>query len=329
MSGGLQDAAIQAAETIQTAHINRAPTKDDIAPSTAADAKQNVIFESSADLEDDSEADEDEVPISLLRPPPQRPQMPPLPDLRFEQSYLKSIEKAKGWSGVVFITIKDQVMMPLVQGLAWTLIVAGWKHWNRDTQLVGQTMGAKIRRWWWGVNDWHIPARAPDRAFLWWPVQRLSYELHDPALSSGVSINRGTKLARQLTTLRYEARIGNAVITSWPKIQGHLRSLQSHLITPLPHSGSGLYAKQANRCSSHALESGSDENTIGMHCKPHCRQDPDRYVVGHSYHMCLVTRRQLELSRNTMLRHSRQRKYWLVSAQSLNCVQESARAEEL
>lgn len=35
--------------------------------------------------------------------------MPPLPDLRFEQSYLKSIEKAEGWKGVMWITFRDQV----------------------------------------------------------------------------------------------------------------------------------------------------------------------------------------------------------------------------
>ena len=48
--------------------------------------------------------------------------------------------------------------MPLVQGLAWTLIVAGWRHWNVGAQFKGQTAGARIRRWWWGVNDWTIPA---------------------------------------------------------------------------------------------------------------------------------------------------------------------------
>lgn len=47
--------------------------------------------------------------------------------------------------------------MALFQGVAWTLIVAGWKHWNRTTQFSGKTVGAKIRRWWWGVNNWKIP----------------------------------------------------------------------------------------------------------------------------------------------------------------------------
>jgi len=50
--------------------------------------------------------------------------------------------------------------MPLVQGAAWTLIVAGWRFWNSGTKFTGQTVGAKIRRWWWGVNNWSIPAHS-------------------------------------------------------------------------------------------------------------------------------------------------------------------------
>lgn len=50
-----------------------------------------------------------------------------------------------------------QVFMPLVQGMAWTLIVSGWRHLNRSSTLQGQSVGAKIRRWWWEVNNWKIP----------------------------------------------------------------------------------------------------------------------------------------------------------------------------
>lgn len=100
--------------------------------------------------------------------------MPPLPDLRFEQSYLASIKDAKDWRFVTYITVRDQVshpqmnymrvtdgrlqvVMPLVQGVAWTLIVAGWRHWNVKAKFSGHSYGAKIRRWWWGVNNWKIP----------------------------------------------------------------------------------------------------------------------------------------------------------------------------
>jgi len=110
---GLQDAAIQAAETIQTAHIvGRPSTEHDVAPATAAEGKEPVQFDHSDDLDGDaSDVEEDEVPVSMLRPTPRRPQMPPLPDLRFEQSYLASIKDAKGWQGVAFITLRDQVCL--------------------------------------------------------------------------------------------------------------------------------------------------------------------------------------------------------------------------
>ncbi|KAK5166715.1 uncharacterized protein LTR77_008259 [Saxophila tyrrhenica] len=156
----LQDAAIQAAETLQTAHIKHDPSiEQDRAPSTAADTKETVQLEPSADEDIDaiSDVEEDEIPASVLRPPPRRPALPPLPDLRFEQSYLASIKDTKGWQGVTYITIRDQVLMPLVQGIAWTLIVAGWRHWNKATKFSGQSVGAKVRRWWWGVNNWKLP----------------------------------------------------------------------------------------------------------------------------------------------------------------------------
>lgn len=46
-----------------------------------------------------------------------------------------------------------QVFMPLVQGVAWSLIVAGWRHWNKAAQFSGQSVGARIRRWWWVSFD--------------------------------------------------------------------------------------------------------------------------------------------------------------------------------
>lgn len=108
----LQDAAIQAAETIQTAHVNHRPSVErDLAPQTAADTKRAVRIDDSVDLDALSDIDEDEIPASILRPPPRRPQMPPLPDLRFEQSYLASIKDAQDWRVVTWITLRDQVRL--------------------------------------------------------------------------------------------------------------------------------------------------------------------------------------------------------------------------
>ena len=61
---------------------------------------------------------------------------------------------------------KVQVLMPLVQGMAWTMLVAWWRHWNTATKFGGQTAGARIRRWWWGVNNWKVPNTGRTRPAL-------------------------------------------------------------------------------------------------------------------------------------------------------------------
>lgn len=57
----------------------------------------------------------------------------------------------------------QQVFLPLTQGILWTLILSGWRFWNRETKLKGHSVGARIRRWWWGVNNWNIPSSGPSR----------------------------------------------------------------------------------------------------------------------------------------------------------------------
>lgn len=154
MADHATDIAIQAAETIQTAHINRHPDPEhDRAPSTAMDSKHPVDLAASPPddiLSDIDDADDDEIPFSILRPTPRRPQMPPLPDMRFEQSYLASIKDCAGWQSVAYITARDQVLMPFVQGTVWALLVAGWRHWNGTASFKGRSVGSRIRRWWWG-----------------------------------------------------------------------------------------------------------------------------------------------------------------------------------
>jgi len=95
---------------LQSASIKRHPSPThDLNPSTAASSKQPVQLSSHRDPDASSDVAEDEVPLSVLRPVPRRSTLPPLPDLRFEQSYLKSIEKAEGWKGLLWITVRDQV----------------------------------------------------------------------------------------------------------------------------------------------------------------------------------------------------------------------------
>lgn len=42
----------------------------------------------------------------------------------------------------------------------WTLALQGWRHWNRGTKLSGKNAGARIRRWWWRVNNWPLDQSA-------------------------------------------------------------------------------------------------------------------------------------------------------------------------
>ena len=68
--------------------------------------------------------------------------LPPLPDLRFEQSYLASIAPAQGvWWKVGLITAKDQVVLPLLQGLGFNLVLFGWRWWNRSVKFRGAGLG--------------------------------------------------------------------------------------------------------------------------------------------------------------------------------------------
>ncbi|KAL2270396.1 hypothetical protein VTJ83DRAFT_2580 [Remersonia thermophila] len=173
---------LQLAETIQTAHIQRHPSPDhDLNPSTAASEKQPVTLEPVGaekteysrlseevgpdDLDDEEEDELDTEDEALYRegaavipvPRGRRHHLPPMPDLRFEQSYLHSIRNADKWWKVVLITVRDQVVMPFMQGILYNLALCGWQQWNRNARIHGSSVGARLRRWWYGVNNWAIP----------------------------------------------------------------------------------------------------------------------------------------------------------------------------
>ena len=143
------------ASTIQAASIKRHPSPShDLNPPTAASAQIPVHPSSPSHSQPLS-------PSAIpLRPQRRRPTLPPLPDLRFEQSYLASIPTDASWGRVTYITTRDQVLLPLVQGTLWTLALAGWRHWNRGANMVGAGVGARLRRWWFEVNKWEIPKEA-------------------------------------------------------------------------------------------------------------------------------------------------------------------------
>jgi len=121
---------LQLAETVQTAHLNRAPSpQHDLNPSTAASRKEPVRLEPA--FPDDGGIDGDELAINhseeeeeeeeedetedeglyrtRIKARPRRHHLPPMPDLRFEQSYLWSIRNADTWWKVGWITVRDQV----------------------------------------------------------------------------------------------------------------------------------------------------------------------------------------------------------------------------
>ncbi|KAL4890481.1 DUF1770-domain-containing protein [Aspergillus ambiguus] len=151
----MADAPLGIAQTIQSASLNRNPSPfHDINPTTSASEKLPVDHASS-----DTESIPSDVldPRHMVRSVPRRQTLPPLPDLRFEQSYLASIRGADTWGRVAWITIRDQVLLPLMQGTLWTLALSGWRFWNRNASLSGQTLGSRIRRWWYEVNNWKLP----------------------------------------------------------------------------------------------------------------------------------------------------------------------------
>ena len=79
-------------------HLRRRPDPSrDINPSTAASKR----VPASIDYDSDDET------FAVRKRPVKH--FPPIPDLRFEQSYLQSISKADTWWQVALITVKDQV----------------------------------------------------------------------------------------------------------------------------------------------------------------------------------------------------------------------------
>lgn len=74
-----------------------------------------------------------------------RPARPPIPDLRFEQSYRKAIAKADGvWWKIALITIKDQVLFTLAQGFLWQLALVGIRSWRLGAMSHGSSYGGKF-----------------------------------------------------------------------------------------------------------------------------------------------------------------------------------------
>ncbi|KAI1823077.1 hypothetical protein F4861DRAFT_540380 [Xylaria intraflava] len=162
----MSSAQSQLADMIQTAHLGRDPSsRHDANPSSRHPRRNRRYEDDMDDIDIDDEDDDEDIPLSVLVRPRDAPRrrtqsFPPMPDLRFEQSYLHSISGAKTWWGVAFITVRDQVMIPLAQGVLYNIALLGWQYWNRNAQMSGSSAGARLRRWWYRVNKWPLPERA-------------------------------------------------------------------------------------------------------------------------------------------------------------------------
>lgn len=164
--------SIEIASAVQSASIKHNPDPEhDINPSTSASTKEPVTVshpsssehfndEDEYGIDGDEEEKQEGLPYSPYRAirPQTRRSHPPLPDLRFEQSYLASISKADTNWKIAWITFRDQLILPLLQGTVWSLVQIGWRHWNASANMSGTTFGSKIRRWWYKTNNWKLPS---------------------------------------------------------------------------------------------------------------------------------------------------------------------------
>ena len=171
--------ANEIASTLQTASIKHDPDPAyDLDPSTSASKKRPVQISNVEPLRRLSSYDptshpprtpyptqfnvpashsDDDIPMSVIQPAPRHHNLPPLPDMRFEQSYLARIKHCQSAYSVAWVTFLDHVIMPLTQGIIWNLAVFGWRTWNRGVKFQGSSVGARVRRWWWNVNGWKVP----------------------------------------------------------------------------------------------------------------------------------------------------------------------------
>lgn len=112
----MAEPASEIAGTVQATSVNPDPSPaHDINPTTSASEKQHVP--ESAIMDDTDSIPSDVVdPSRMVRTMVRQKHLPPLPDLRFEQSYLASLKDADTWGRVAWITIRDQVGLRFLKG---------------------------------------------------------------------------------------------------------------------------------------------------------------------------------------------------------------------
>lgn len=74
---------------------------------------------------------------------PIRPGSTQLPNMLFQASYQKTLDRARGsWLWVTLLTIKDQVLMPFVTGFSWAFLIQGVRTWQIAASRSGNIWGS-------------------------------------------------------------------------------------------------------------------------------------------------------------------------------------------
>ena len=130
----------EAAKSIQDVHINQSPELEDITPAVDASAHEllnNEVTEPSRST-----------PSAHHRRRHHGPALPPIPDLRFEPSYLAGLTRAQGsWNKAAWLTIRDQVIYPGLQGFGVALATIAFRSLILRQKESGTAWGLYIRDW--------------------------------------------------------------------------------------------------------------------------------------------------------------------------------------
>ncbi|KAG5360739.1 hypothetical protein CJU89_3826 [Yarrowia sp. B02] len=102
---------------------------------------------------EEEEADSISSEAHVVKPVKPAPQVRPPPDLRFEESYLRAISAADGkWWKIAYITVRDQVFMPLIQGTIWSFLLLSASSLRARSSGSGRYYGSSFVRWWRSIN---------------------------------------------------------------------------------------------------------------------------------------------------------------------------------
>lgn len=148
----LEDVVLESGSALET--VNSYIGETDSYVDVEVDVVEEIDFqEPDVDEEGQEEEEEADSISSEARVVKPVPQARPPPDLRFEESYLRAISAAEGkWWKIAYITVRDQVFMPLVQGTIWSFLLLSASSLRSKSSGSGRYYGSSIVRWWRSIN---------------------------------------------------------------------------------------------------------------------------------------------------------------------------------